>query len=123
MQTHLFGAGEVGPKTAAQGKDLMDYYTTPRGFHPHSTSQFTLTSLGALMGFFPFAQIETISPRPLLMIVGSEAQSVGFSEDAYRKAAEPKVLFVVPGATHAGLGKADWLRDTRHHRMGLSLSL
>jgi fermentation-respiration switch protein FrsA (DUF1100 family) len=103
MQTDLFGVGGIGPKTAAQAKDLMGYYTTTRGFHPHCIGQFTFSSLGALMSFFPFAQIETIAPRPLLMIVGSEAQSTGFSEDAYGKAAEPKELFVVPGATHADL--------------------
>jgi fermentation-respiration switch protein FrsA (DUF1100 family) len=103
MATDLFGAGEIGPKTAAQGQDLMGYYTTERGFHPHCTGQFTFSSLGTLMGFFPFVQIETISPRPLLMLVGGEAASKGFSEEAYSKAAEPKELFVVPGATHADL--------------------
>ncbi len=103
MQTDLFGAGGLGPKTAAQAKDLMGYYTTSRGAHPHCTGQFTFSSLGALMGFFPFAQIETISPRPLLMIIGGEAASKGFSEEAYSKASEPKELFVIPGATHADL--------------------
>jgi fermentation-respiration switch protein FrsA (DUF1100 family) len=55
------------------------------------------------MNFFPFAQIETISPRPLLFIVGERAVSAYFSEDAYQKAAEPKELFVVPGASHVDL--------------------
>ena len=55
------------------------------------------------MNFFPFVQIETISPRPLLFIVGERAESAYFSEDAYSKAAEPKELFVVPGATHVDL--------------------
>ena len=56
-----------------------------------------------MMNFFPFAQIETISPRPVLFIVGENAISKYFSEDAYEKAAEPKELFVVPGATHVDL--------------------
>lgn len=43
-----------------------------------------------MMNFFPFAQIETISPRPLLFIVGERAVSAYFSEDAYGKAAGPK---------------------------------
>jgi fermentation-respiration switch protein FrsA (DUF1100 family) len=102
MATDLFG-GEVGPKTAAMGADLIDYYATPRAAHPHSTGQFTFSSLGPMMGFFPFIQIDTISPRPLLMIVGSNAPSAYFSEDAYNRAAEPKELFVIPGATHADL--------------------
>lgn len=41
--------------------------------------------------------------RPVLFIVGEKAVSKYFSEDAYSKAAEPKELFVVPGATHVDL--------------------
>jgi hypothetical protein len=50
-----------------------------------------------MMGFFPFAQIETVSPRPLLFIVGERAVSAYFSEDAYSRAVEPKELVVIPG--------------------------
>ena len=56
-----------------------------------------------MINFFAFAQIETISPRPILMIVGERAVSAYFSEEAYGKAAEPKELFVVPGASHVDL--------------------
>ena len=55
------------------------------------------------MNFYPFEDIETISPRPILFITGSEAHSREFSEDAYAKAAEPKELVVVPGAGHVDL--------------------
>ena len=74
-----------------------------RGQHPNSTGYYSYTSLAPMMNFFPFAQIETISPRPMLFIVGENAVSKYFSEDAYAKAAEPKELFVVPGATHVDL--------------------
>jgi len=56
-----------------------------------------------MMNFFPFIQIETISPRPVLFIAGEKAVSRYFSEDAYQRAAEPKELFIVPGATHVDL--------------------
>lgn len=55
------------------------------------------------MNFYPFNDIETISPRPLLFIVGENAHSREFSEDAFRRAAEPKELYVVPGAGHVDL--------------------
>jgi fermentation-respiration switch protein FrsA (DUF1100 family) len=56
-----------------------------------------------MMNFFPFAQIETVSPRPLLFIVGERAVSACFSEDACSKAKEPKELYVIPGASHVDL--------------------
>ena len=84
--------------------DFLDYYDNPqRGQHPNSTGYYSYTSLAPMMNFFPFAQIETISPRPVLFIVGENAVSKYFSEDAYEKAAEPKELFVVPEATHVDL--------------------
>ena len=84
-------------------REFFDYYRTPRGQHPNSTTSYSFTSLAPMMNFFPFAQIETISPRPILMIVGERAVSAYFSEEAYKKAAEPKELFVVPNASHVDL--------------------
>jgi len=93
----------VSDKDTENTREFYDYYRTPRGQHPNSTSYYTYTSLAPMMNFFPFVQIETISPRPILMIVGERAVSAYFSEDAYSKAAEPKELFVVPGASHVDL--------------------
>ena len=83
--------------------EYLDYYDAPRGHHKNSDGWYAFTSLAPMMNFFPFVQIETISPRPVLFIVGEKAVSKYFSEDAYSKAAEPKELFVVPGATHVDL--------------------
>jgi uncharacterized protein len=52
------------------------------------------------VNFYPFNDIEMISPRPLLFIAGEKAHSIEFSEDAYRLAAEPKELLIVPNAGH-----------------------
>ena len=38
------------------------------------------------MNFYPFEDIETISPRPMLFIAGDQAHSREFSEDAYKLA-------------------------------------
>ena len=95
---------KVDENTPKFAIDFLDYYDNPEsGQHPNSTSYYSYTSLAPMMNFFPFTQIETISPRPLLFIVGENAVSKYFSEDAYEKAAEPKELFVVPGATHVDL--------------------
>ena len=73
------------------------------GATPRTTTHPTLTSNVKFMNFYPFADIETISPRPMLFIAGENAHSREFSEDAYRLAAEPKELYLVPDAGHVDL--------------------
>jgi fermentation-respiration switch protein FrsA (DUF1100 family) len=90
-------------------REFYDFYRTPRGeFTPRGQSPLltthpTLASNVKFMNFYPFDDIETISPRPLLFIAGDQAHSREFSEDAYRRAAEPKELVWVPGAGHVDL--------------------
>lgn len=76
---------------------------TPEGATPVTTTRPTLSSNVKFMNFYPFSDIETISPRALLFIVGENAHSREFSEDAYCLAAEPKELLIVPGAGHVDL--------------------
>lgn len=90
-------------------REFFDFYRTPRGqFTPpgasaRTTTRPTLTSNVKFMNFYPFNDIETISPRPMLFITGDHAHSREFSEDAYQRAAEPKELHIVPGAGHVDL--------------------
>ena len=90
-------------------REFYDFYRTPRGeFTPKSSSPAltthpTLTSVVKFVNFYPFNDIETISPRPMLFITGETAHSREFSEDAYKLAAEPKELYIVPGAGHVDL--------------------
>ena len=91
------------------GDEFYDFYRTPRGevtpagASAQTTTMPTLTSNVKFMNFYPFNDIETISPRPLLFITGADAHSREFSEDAYKRAAEPKELLVIPGAGHVDL--------------------
>lgn len=90
-------------------REFYDFYRTsrgeftPAGGSPATTTHPTLTSNVTFMNFYPFNDIETISPRPLLFISGDQAHSREFSEDAYRRAAEPKELVWVRGAGHVDL--------------------
>lgn len=98
-----FGTPETLPENASGiAKEFYAYYRTERGRHPNYRGT-RYTSDAALMNFFPFQQIETISPRPILFVVGDHAHSRYFSEDAYKLAAEPKELYVVPDAGHVDL--------------------
>lgn len=47
--------------------------------------------------------METISPQPVLFITGDRAHSKEFSEEAYKRAAEPKELYYFKGASHVDL--------------------
>jgi fermentation-respiration switch protein FrsA (DUF1100 family) len=96
-------ADQFTDKTPALYREGYEYYRTPRAQHPNSPNRYMFTSLGLQMAFFPFEQVETISPRPILMVAGSRADTIYFSQDAYEKAKEPKELFVIPGASHIDL--------------------
>ncbi len=90
-------------------REFFDFYRTARGeFTPAGSSSEltthpTLTSNIKFMNFYPFSDIETISPRPMLFIAGENAHSREFSEEAFRLAGEPKELYIVPNAGHVDL--------------------
>ena len=90
-------------------REFFDFYRTPRGEYTpkraskETTTKPTLSSNIKFMNFYPFNDIETISPRPILFITGDQAHSKEFSEDAYKRAAMPKELVYVKGAGHVDL--------------------
>lgn len=100
---------ELTEKSTPIEREFYEFYRTPRGeftprgASPLATTHPTLSSNVKFMNFYPFNDIETISPRPMLFVTGETAHSREFSEDAYRRAAEPKELLVVPGAGHVDL--------------------
>jgi hypothetical protein len=81
-------------------KESYDYYRTPRAQHHNSRSVFVFTDFSRLMDFNYYSQIEEISPRPVLFIIGTEAATIFMSKAGYEKAAQPKEWFEIPGATH-----------------------
>lgn len=85
---------------------FFNYYRTPRGFHPRSINSTTAWTATTPMSFFSFpmyANIEMISPRPILLIAGENAHSRYYSEDVYKAASDPKELLIVPNADHVDL--------------------
>jgi len=100
---------EITEKSHPIEIEFYEFYRTPRGeftpegSSPKLTTHPTLTSNVKFMNFYPFNDIETISPRPMLFIAGETAHSIEFSEEAYKLAAEPKELLIVKGAGHVDL--------------------
>jgi hypothetical protein len=97
------------PNASAIEREFFDFYRTPRGQYVPEGSSLYLTTNRPItaevkqMNFYPFNDIETISPRPMLFIAGSEAHSREFSEEAYKLAGQPKELLIIPGAGHVDL--------------------
>jgi fermentation-respiration switch protein FrsA (DUF1100 family) len=62
-------------------REFFDFYRTERGgYTPQGqkeelTTKPMLSSIGKFMNFYPFNDIETISPRPMLFITGDQAHS------------------------------------------------
>jgi fermentation-respiration switch protein FrsA (DUF1100 family) len=85
---------------------FYNYYKTPRGFHPRSINSTTAWTATTPMAFFNFpmmANLELISPRPIMLIAGENAHSRYYSEDVFKMASEPKDLVIVPKAYHVDL--------------------
>jgi fermentation-respiration switch protein FrsA (DUF1100 family) len=82
------------------------YYKTDRGYHPRSVNSnggWTVTNPLSFMNMPLLTYVAEISPRPMLVIAGSEAHSRYFTEEAYAAAAEPKELMIIDGADHVDL--------------------
>ena len=100
---------KLSDDTIPAQREFYSFYRTPRGevipegATLQTTTHPTLTSNAKFLNFYPMTDIDTISPRPLLFIIGENAMSRSFSEDAYNAAKVPKELMVIPGANHIDL--------------------
>ncbi|ORX62077.1 dienelactone hydrolase domain-containing protein [Hesseltinella vesiculosa] len=84
-------------------QEAYDYYLTPRAQHPNAIGQYLFRSVDMLVQFSAYDYVSLISPRPLLMIAGSDADTLYFSKAAIEKAKEPKELFIIDGASHVDM--------------------
>jgi uncharacterized protein len=97
-------APDSGPKFYRDG---FDYYRTPRGHHPRSDNMWVLRSVEHMAHYDSYAHIDWISPHPLLMVAGTEADTAYFSKEAIEKAGDPKELHWIEGAGHFELYDRD----------------
>lgn len=83
-------------------RECYDYYVEGPGKHPNSTG-WGLLQYDVLAHFLPFEHMDWIAPRPLLMIVGTEADTRHFSDNAVRTAGSNAELYEIEGASHMDL--------------------
>lgn len=84
-------------------REFFEFYATKRGHHPNARGGFTTTSGLSFMNFPLDTYLAEISPRPILFLVGEQAESRFFSDIAFEKAAMPKRMIVVPDCNHVDL--------------------
>lgn len=84
-------------------REFAEFYSTPRGYHHNSITQFSFSTGLSFMNFSLLDHLEDISPRPIFLVIGENAHSRYFSEDVFKKAGDPKELYIVPNARHIDL--------------------
>ena len=94
---------DINENTSVIQKEAYEYYRTDRCSYPTSVNKYLVSSNDKLAAWDAFAHIDTVSPRPILFIVGSEADTLYFTNDGYSKAKEPKEIYTIDGATHVDL--------------------
>lgn len=94
---------KVPPELGEPDAEWFRFYAVKRGHHERARGGFTTTSNLPFLNFDLLSHLDEISPRPILLIVGDRAHSRFFSETVYRKAQDPKELYVVKDAEHIDL--------------------
>lgn len=115
-------AAEITQDTPALYAEGSNYYRTPRAQHPNARNLFLKQSVDRIAQYSSYDLIGLISPRPLLMIAGTEADTRYFSELAIGKASEPKELFLIDGATHIALYDEPKYVDPAIAKLGMFFS-
>lgn len=98
----IHGPGQNDP-VFLEAAESNDYYRTERGMVASNDRRTTPATYAKFLNFYPFVGIESISPRPILFVVGEIAPSRGYTENAYQLAAKPKELVVIKGANRIDL--------------------
>ena len=91
----------------ASGSTMMyeawEYYRTPRGEHKNAPNKVDFSSYMDMYRYDAFVAVPWILTQRLLMIAGSKAESLVFSEQCIAAARCPKELYLIDGATHVDL--------------------
>jgi fermentation-respiration switch protein FrsA (DUF1100 family) len=73
---------EINENTPVLMREAYDYYRTPRVQHPNSPNRFRFTSVDKIKSFSASSQIGTYLTQPMLLIVGTEADTRVYSRIA-----------------------------------------
>lgn len=91
---------EIPENATTMYRQGYEYYRTPIAQHPRSENKYIFSNYAEQAAFTAFDHPELISPRPVMFIVGENAESAYFSKEAYDKITGEKEYVIVPNATH-----------------------
>ena len=94
---------ELPPDAPTYLVQAVDYYRTPRAWHPRSRNRAVFSLLDRSVNFFPFQLMGTLLTQPLLIISGDQSDTIKYSQEAYDAACGPKELYLVKGAGHVDM--------------------
>ncbi len=84
--------------------EAHEYYWTERAHHPRAVSRMLIDTFMEQSTFDAFHLVESRMKQPLMVVAGTAANTLWFSEDLYRRAgSQDKTLHLVPDATHIAM--------------------
>lgn len=84
-------------------REGYDYYCTPRGMHPRANNRYLMRSQATKMAYSAVENIYLLT-QPVLLVVGSKADSVWQSERIYNLLpGDDKEIYTIEGASHIDL--------------------
>ena len=96
-------ATEIPDGLDPMSAEFFSFYGMERGHHPNATGNFTTVSDASFMNFSLLSHVETLSPRPVMMLAGENAMTRGLTEMIYERLGEARELVIVEDANHVDL--------------------
>ena len=81
-------------------ENAKKFYFTDRNHDPNWRNETLLWSYDKMIQFSAIDTIDLLAPTPLLVIAGSQAETLEHSQRLYEHAQEAKELHVIDGGTH-----------------------
>ena len=81
-------------------ENAKKFYLTDRNHDPNWRNETLLWSYDKMIQFSAIDTIDLLAPTPLLVIAGSQAETLEHSQRLYEHAQEAKELHVIDGGTH-----------------------
>ena len=84
-------------------REGYEYYRVSPAKHERSVNKMIFSRIDSIINFTALDHVEMLAPRPLLVIVGTEANTKYFAEETFNNAKGEKFIHWVKGATHIQL--------------------